>query len=160
VRTTLTRIDDAIPLSAVETMRERLDDSVARWRFAMTLLSLFAGVALVLALIGTWGVVSYTVGQRLPEIGVRMALGAGPARVVRHVLGGGLRLVGLGLALGLPATLVLSRGLTSLLYGVEPHDPLIYGGLALLLCTATLIATWLPARRASRVDPLTVLRCD
>jgi predicted permease len=135
-------------------------DSIATPRAASRVLALFAGLALFLAALGLYGVVSCLVGERTHEMGVRLALGARPSSLVSLVLGRSLALAGVGLALGLGAALALSRLLDGLLFGVSPRDPLTLAGVAAVLLVATMAAAWLPARRASRLDPACVLRAD
>jgi putative ABC transport system permease protein len=124
------------------------------------LLALFAGVALALAAVGVYGVMSYGVVQRTREIGIRMALGARQQDVLRLVVGDGARLAGAGVVLGLLLAASLSRVLSGMLYGVSAFDPLSYGVLTLILVLVALTASWLPARRAARVDPNEALRSD
>jgi putative ABC transport system permease protein len=157
-RRVIREIDPAIVVSDVLTMAERISRSVARTRFAMILLGVFAGVALALAVVGIYGVISYAVGQRAQEIGVRIALGAEPVRIVGQFVSAGLKLVGAGLAVGLAGAVVFTRFQASLLYGVEAVDPMTYGAVSGLLGLVALAAIYLPARRASRVDPMAVLR--
>jgi ABC-type antimicrobial peptide transport system permease subunit len=126
----------------------------------MTLLSIFAGVALVLASIGVYGLMAYSVQQRTQEIGVRMALGASPKQVRRMVVIQGMRLAIVGVILGAASALGLTRLMSSLLYGVKPWDPLTIVLVSVLLSGVTLLATYLPARRASRVDPMVALRYE
>jgi putative ABC transport system permease protein len=153
-------VDRDLPVEQVQTMREVLGASVAEPRFNTALVSLFAGVALLLAAVGIYGVLSYTVTQRTGEIGVRMALGAERGRVLRLVVGQGVGVALLGVVLGTVGALALSRVLTSLLYGVSEHDPAIFGGVVLLLTTVALAAAYLPARRASRIEPVVALRYE
>jgi ABC-type antimicrobial peptide transport system permease subunit len=124
------------------------------------LLSVFAGAALLLAVIGIYGVMSYVVTQRTQEMGVRLALGATPVEIARLVLGQGARLVVIGLALGIAGAVALTRLMTSLLFEVTPTDPVTYGGVALVLAVTAVAACQIPAWRATRVDPLTALRSD
>jgi len=126
----------------------------------MLLLSIFGGLALALATVGIYGVISYAVSQRTREIGVRMALGARPADVLRMILTEGLKLVAVGVALGIAAALMLTRLLEGMVYGVSMRDPLIFVLVNLLLVTVSLAACYVPARRAMRVDPLVALRYE
>jgi ABC-type antimicrobial peptide transport system permease subunit len=124
----------------------------------MLLLSIFAGIALLLAAIGIYGLMSYSVEQRTQEIGVRMALGAGRPDMVRLILGQGLRLTGIGVGLGLAIAYALTRVLASLLFGVKAADPLTFAGVAMILALIALGSTWFPARRAAAVEPVEALR--
>jgi ABC-type antimicrobial peptide transport system permease subunit len=132
----------------------------AERRYAMLLLVLFAGVALLLSAIGIYGVMAYATTQRLHEIGIRMALGAGSSDVLGLVVGQGMRLVLLGLGIGLVGAWALSRVLSSQLFGVTSRDPVTYAGVAALLGVVALAATYLPARRALQVDPIISLRSE
>jgi ABC-type antimicrobial peptide transport system permease subunit len=139
-----------------------MDDvvSASLWwrRFGVVLMSVFATVALVLTCVGIYGVVSYSVAQRVQEIGIRIALGARPSRVTRLVVAQGMRPAILGLIVGLAGALALTRLLRTMLYQVSPREPLPLGLVALLLVAIALVASYIPARRAARVDPLTALR--
>ena len=135
-----------------------MDASVARPRFYTTLLAVFAASALLLAAVGLFGVLSYSVLQRSREIGVRLALGARASQVTRMVVGSALRLVGLGLAIGVIGALAAGQVIRSQLFGVQPTDPLTLGAVAAVLVATALAASYLPARRASTLDPGTVLR--
>ncbi len=141
-----------------KTMRERTGEAAARLRFQTVLLAAFAAISVFLALIGLYGLLSYMVRQQLGEIGVRVALGAGRRRIVMMVLRDGLRIAGVGLAIGLAAVAALARWGASLLYGVTPLDPITFGLLPLLMVLVTVSASVLPAWRASRVDPVKALR--
>jgi len=160
VRAAINGLDPDLPVTNVRTMDQLIEASTGQRRFAMLLLGLFSGIALLLASVGLYGVMSYTVTQRAPELGVRMALGAGARDVLRLVLGQGMRLALLGVGIGLLAALAVTRLLRSMLFGVSATDPLTYLGISLLLLGVTLVACWLPAHRATRVDPVVVLRAD
>jgi putative ABC transport system permease protein len=151
-------LDAEQPLAKVRTMEQVLADSVAAPRLRAGLLAMFGGVALVLAALGIYGVASYAVAQRRHEIGVRVALGAERRDVLRLVLGKGIGLTLVGLAVGLAASLGLARTISSLLYGVSPFDPLTFVGTPLVLFVVAVLANYVPARRATRVDPLVALR--
>jgi putative ABC transport system permease protein len=153
-------IDPEQPIFGIVPMTRILADAGAERRFSLLLLTLFAGIALVLSVIGIYGVMAYATSQRRHEIGIRMALGAGTREVIGLVVGQGMRLVGLGLVLGLAGAWLLSRVLTSQLYGVSAKDPITYLAVALLLGGVALTASYLPARRAVRVDPMASLRAE
>ena len=137
-----------------------VDDSMASTSFTVILLGIAAGVALLLGTVGIYGVVAYIVSRRTQEIGVRMALGAPASVVVGSFLRQGLVLTGLGVGLGLLGSWAMSRALASLLYGVEATDPLTFIGTAGLLALVSTLATWIPARRASRINPVEALRSE
>jgi putative ABC transport system permease protein len=151
------RLPDA-PMDEAQTARDELLMSNSRGRFATGLMVAFAAVALVLALVGVYGVFWFAVRQRTREIGVRLALGAAPATMLRMVIGDSLRLVVIGVAAGIPLAFAATRALRSLLFDVSPSDPLTFGSATLLLAAAAIAATYLPARRASRIAPVEVLR--
>jgi putative ABC transport system permease protein len=153
-------LDKDQPVADVRTMNQWMSRALSRERFSSTLLGAFAGLALLLASIGIYGVMSYAVSQRQSEIGVRLALGAEPGRVRRMILSAGLKLVVAGLALGLAAGLLLSRTLTSLLYQTRLADPATLVSVTLLLAAVATFAIYLPARRASRLNPIVALRAD
>jgi len=153
-------IDKDTPVYEVKTMNERLMDSVTPQRLAAYLTPIFAGVALLLALLGIYGVISHSVGQQTQEIGLRMALGAQTGDVLKQVLWRGLRLTLLGAAIGLIGALVLSSLLSKLLFEISATDPVTFASIPALLITGGLLACYIPARRASRVDPMTALRRD
>jgi predicted permease len=152
--------DPEQPVFGVMSMEKLLANATAERRFSLFLLLLFAGLALILSSVGIYGVMAYTTTQRRHEIGIRMALGARSADVLNLVLGQGMRLVAIGLALGLIGAWLLSRVLVSQLYGITASDPYTYLGVAALLAGVALTATYLPARRATRVDPMTALRSE
>ena len=153
-------MDKDLPVTDIATLPETLDASVAQPRFRTLLIGLFGLIALLLAAVGIFGVISYSVSRRTHEIGIRVALGATPANVLRLILGESAKLVLLGLALGIPAALALTRFLASLLFEVHPADPLTFSGVAMLLTVVALIACYVPARRAMRVDPMVALRYE
>jgi predicted permease len=157
-RAAIWAVDRDQPISDLRTMDDIVDLEVADHRQQTTLLGSFAVLALVLASLGIYGVLSYAVAQRTREIGVRMALGAGTGHVTRMVVGQGLGLAALGMAIGAAAALALTRSMTKLLVGVQPADPAIYAGVALLLMSVALVACYVPAARAARVDPMIALR--
>ncbi len=160
VRNQVWAVDKDQPVVNIMTMEQRLADSVSRPRFNMFLLGVFAGVALVLAAVGIYGVISYGVTQRTHEIGIRMTLGAQAGNVLRLVVGQGMRLVLAGVLVGLLMSLALTWLMKGLLFGVSATDPLTFVLIAALLVTVALLACYLPARRATKVDPVVALRCE
>ena len=158
LRAAIWSVDRDIPVDDMGTMDELLGGTLARPRFIGTLLSLFAGAALMLAALGIYGVLAYTVAQRTSEIGIRMALGARQASVMRSVVGQGMALTVAGILIGAGVAALATRALAGMLFGVRPADPGIFAGVACLLALTALVATWIPARRASRIDPLVTLR--
>jgi putative ABC transport system permease protein len=160
IRNQLQQLDRELPMSAVATMDQLLADSLSRARFTMLLLGIFALVALVLAAVGVYGLIAYSVTQRTQELGIRMAIGAQRRDVLRLVLEQGTRLTLLGVAVGVLAALALSRLLGGLLFGVSATDPLTFAGVAGLLAVVALLACFVPARRATRVDPMVALRYE
>jgi putative ABC transport system permease protein len=153
-------LDPEVPLFQVRTMQEVLSESVAPRRFNMLLLAAFAGLALLLASIGIYGVMSYSVSQYTHEIGIRMALGASAANVLRLIVRQGMYLVLIGLAIGAAGALALTRVMSSLLFDVKPADPLTFLSVSMLLAAVAFAASYLPARRATRVDPMIALRYE
>ena len=160
VRRVVAEVEPNQPLHNVMTMEQRLADTTASRRVNTALLGSFAAVALLLTVVGIYGVMSYAVTQRRREIGVRMALGAHTRDVLRLVVGNGLRLTLAGIVLGLTGAFALTRYLSNLLYAVSVTDPATFGGVALALTGVALLACWLPARRAARVDPMAALRAE
>jgi putative ABC transport system permease protein len=160
LRRELRELDPALPVTQVRTLDEILDDSLAPRRFNMTLLSAFALLAGLLAVLGIYGVMAYGVAARTSEIGVRMALGAQPRDILKLVIGAGLKLTAAGVALGLHGAFALTRLLKGLLFDVSALDPLVFAGLAALLAATALLAAYLPAQRAARVNPVVALKYD
>ncbi|MGH9777233.1 MAG: ABC transporter permease [Candidatus Acidiferrales bacterium] len=160
VRQVVRHLDAALPVYNIQTMDEIISGTVAEPRFTMLLVSLFALVALLLAAVGIYGVMAYSVNQRTHEIGIRLALGAQPASILMLVVGRGMLLVFFGLVAGVAGAVGLTRFLTTLLFGVSSTNPLTYGGVAVLLGLVALLACWVPARRAARVDPMVALRYE
>jgi predicted permease len=160
IRTALRPIDPNLPVTEFQTLQGLVDKVVSPRRFLVMLLSGFAGFALLLASLGIYALISYSVNQRTKEIGIRMALGASAGLVQRDVLAKTLRLALVGVALGTIGSFVLSKWIGSLLFGTTPTDPAIFLGVILLLCTVALVAAYIPARRASRIDPMRALRTE
>ena len=152
------QVDPETPVVGVVTMEGLISASLSPQRFNVLLLGAFAGLALVLAAVGIYSVLSYSVRRRVREIGIRMALGATPSDVLQMVVADGMKPILLGVALGLAIAFALSRVVTSLIYGVRATDPLTFAGVALLLVAVGLLATILPAHRATRVEPVRTLR--
>jgi putative ABC transport system permease protein len=160
VRGALASLDPSLPLARVRSYQAILVESTGRHRFPLLLLSLFGGVALALAALGIYGIVAFSVAQRTHEIGIRLALGARAGAVQRMVLVQGMSLAGAGIGLGLLGSLAATRALGSLLYGVSATDPLTFGAVAALLGGVAALASFLPARRATRIDPMSALKAD
>jgi ABC-type antimicrobial peptide transport system permease subunit len=160
IRHEVQSVDPGIPVFAVRTLNEVVAKSLADRRFALTILAVFAGVALLLASIGIYGVMAYTFSQRTHEIGVRVALGAQRSDILRMALGEGMLLVAIGLGVGLVGAAIVTRFLRSMLYSVTATDPLTFASIALLLAAVALFACFIPAQRATQVDPLVALRED
>src|SRR5579872_1540797 len=153
-------VNKDIPLANLRTMQDVIAESVVRRRFAMFLLSIFAGLAMLLAAVGLYGVMSYTVSQRTQEVGIRMALGTQKSDVLKLIVGQGMALVGTGLVVGVIAALALTRLMSGLLFGVRARDPLTFAAFAILLAGVALFANLIPARRATKVDPMVALRYE
>jgi putative ABC transport system permease protein len=149
-----------LPVSEIRTMDQVIERSMSRQRFNMWLMTVFGASALLLAAIGIYGLIAYSVEQRNQEIGIRLALGASPWQVRHMVVSQGMTLVGAGLVLGLASAAGLARLIASLLYGVTPWDPGVLVGAPIVLAVVALVATWIPARRASLVDPIDALRYE
>ena len=160
LRAAIRSIDPALPVSEIHTMREIVAGVNGRARFQTLLLAAFAGAAALLAAIGIYGVMSYAVSRRTREIGVRMALGAEPRSVLRLVVGQGMGVALAGAAVGLVAALLLTRMMAGVLYGVRPTDPVTYLSVAAVVLAIALAASWIPARRAARIDPIKALRAE
>ena len=160
IRSEIAQIDKGLPMANVTTMEEIMSSSVAQPRLEAVLLGLFGGLAMALAAVGIYGVMSYSVSERTSEIGIRMALGASPASILRMVCKQGLVLTAIGLAAGLGLALGLTRLMSKLLFGVSPTDPMTFVVIVVLLAVVALLACYVPARRATKVDPLVALRYE
>jgi len=160
VREALRSVDPDLPLLQPQTLSTRIAQTVANRRLALVLLGTFAGLALLLASLGVYSVMAHLVAFRTSEIGIRMALGASPGAVMRMVLGHGRRLTLIGIGLGIVGALAVSRLLQQVLFEVDPTDPMIYLAVSVILLLVAEIASFLPARRATRIDPVTALRME
>ena len=160
IRDELRHSTGGLPIAGVRTMDEVSSSSTARAQFAMWLMSIFGAVAVLLASIGVFGVIAYSVRQRTREIGIRVALGANPDSVRTMVLFQGMRVALIGVAIGAILALALARLMRNLLFGVAPHDSVVFVSVPILLSVVALVAIWLPARRAALVDPVIALRHD
>jgi predicted permease len=160
VRRQVSALDKALPVTSIRTMEERMGSTLAGNRFNTLLLLLFAALALILAVVGLYGVISYVVAESTHEIGVRVALGAQTVDVLRLIIGQGMKLTLTGVLIGLLASLGLTRLMKDMLYGVKPVDPLTFAVIAVLLTVTALVACYIPARRATKVDPMVALRCE
>ena len=160
VRNAIWAVDKDQPVADIDTMDHIVSGAVARQRFSMLLLGLFAGLALILAAVGIYGVMSYSVAQRTREIGIRMALGAQRGDVLRMTVKQGLKLVGLGLLIGLIAAFLVTRVMASLLFGITATDPVTFLGISLILMAVAILASYIPALRATKVDPMIALRAQ
>lgn len=153
-------VDNQLAASKIRTMDQVISESTARQNFNMLLLTIFAGLALLLAAIGIYGLMSYTVEQRTQELGIRMALGAGRGDMLQLVVRQGMILAGAGVVIGLAASFGLNRLLANLLFGVKATDPVTYTAVTIVLVSVALLATYIPARRATKIDPLVALRYE
>jgi putative ABC transport system permease protein len=160
LRSAVQQVDKDQPISNIMTMEQLLAESVAQRRFNMLLLVIFSVVALVLAAVGIFGVMNYSVSQRTHEIGIRMALGAEAGDVLRMVVGQGMALVLVGVGVGVASAFIMTRSMSNLLFGVSATDPVTFAGVSLLLTVIALLACYIPARRATRVDPMVALRYE
>jgi ABC-type antimicrobial peptide transport system permease subunit len=160
VRKQVSEADGQLAVAHERSLDQVVAEATARENFNMTLLSVFAGIALLLAAIGIYGMLSYSVEQRSQEIGIRMALGAQGADVLWMVVKQGMTLAGLGIGIGLAGAFGLTRLLRALLFGVKPNDPITFAAIGLVLALVALVACWVPARRATRVDPMVALRYE
>jgi putative ABC transport system permease protein len=160
LRQAVAAVDPELPVAKFATLTNLVETSVTADRFSMLLTGAFGALALLLATIGMYGVISYTVMQRMPEIGVRMALGAQRGQIFLLILKQGSRLAGIGIAAGLAATLATTHLMTRFLYEVQPTDPITIGVVSILLSVTALLACYIPARKATKVNPTIALRCD
>jgi len=156
----LSEVSGGLAVAPIRTMDEVVSRSTANQDFNTLALTIFAGTALLLAVIGIYGLTSYSVEQRTQEIGIRLALGAQPGAVRSMVVVQGMRLAIIGVLIGVAAAFGLTKLIASLLYGVQARDPVVFVSVAILLTVASLLAVWFPARRATRVDPVDALRCE
>jgi len=160
VKQQIQELDPNLPLYNVSTMQERFENSLARRRFTMLVLGAFAAISLGLAAIGVYGLIAYLVGQGSREVGIRLALGATPARIRLLIVRGGMTLASWGIGIGIAGALVVSHLMSSLLFGVGTTDIVTFVVVPVLLVSIALFASYIPARRASRIDPSTSLRCE
>jgi putative ABC transport system permease protein len=160
VRNAIWSVDKDQPVANIDSMQNIVADAVARQRFSMLLLAIFAALALVLAAVGIYGVMSYTVAQQTREIGIRIALGAKRGDVLKMTVKQAIKLVGLGLAVGLPSAFILTRVMSTLLFGISATDPITFLGISLVVLAVALLASYIPALRATKVDPMIALRAQ
>jgi putative ABC transport system permease protein len=160
IRSELVQVDKNLPMADIYTMDEIVAQSVAQPRLEAILLGLFGGLAMLLAAVGIYGVMSYTVTQRTNEIGIRMALGASRAAVLQMIISQGVRLAAIGLAIGIVLALGATRVMTKVLFGVSPTDPAVFAAILVLLAMVALLSCYIPARRATKVDPMIALRYE
>jgi putative ABC transport system permease protein len=158
VRNAIWSVDKDQPVADIDSMEHIVAGAVARQRFSMLLLAIFAGLALVLAAVGIYGVMSYSVAQQTREIGIRIALGAKRTDVLKMTVKAGLKMVAIGLGIGLAAAVVLTRVMASLLFGISATDPITFISISLVLLAVALLASYIPALRATKVDPMVALR--
>ena len=160
VREQVQALDPTLPVFGAQTLTQTLSESLSQRRFSMEMISLFALTALLLAAIGIYGVISFIVAERTHEIGIRLALGAQRRNILQIVIGQGLRLAVAGAVVGLIGALIVAQLMASLLYGVRPADPFTFAIVAVLFMGVALVACYIPARRAMKVDPIVALRCE
>lgn len=160
LRVALRQVNKNMPLQGLVTMNSRLSKAVTAPRFYAVLMGSFSGIAILLALVGLYGVISHSVSQRTQEIGIRAALGAQSRDILKLVVGQGLWMTLIGLVIGLAGAAAVTRTLKGLLFGITPTDPLTFTGIAVLFLFVALIASYIPARRAARTDPMTALRYE
>jgi putative ABC transport system permease protein len=159
-RRALHSLDPGVPLANITTLSALTDAALAQEKFSMLLLGFFGAFSLLLAAVGIYGVISYSVSQRTREIGIRMALGARRGKVFGAILGHGVRLTAMGIAFGIVAALGIGRALTSYLYGVKAYDPLTFAAVSVVLALVAMLAGFFPARRAASIDPMQALRVE
>jgi ABC-type antimicrobial peptide transport system permease subunit len=160
VRQAVWSVNASLPVASVQTMQDIYDKSLARTSFTLVMLGIAGAMALVLGIIGIYGVIAYSVSQRRREIGIRLALGAEPSELKRMFIRHGVTLAAVGVAIGLATAVGLTRLMKSLLFGISPLDPITYAAVPIVLVAATVIASYLPARRAAAVDPVEALKAE
>jgi putative ABC transport system permease protein len=160
VRAAVKSIDSELPIDEVRTVERVLQQATGQPRFRAMLVAAFAAAALLLAAVGLYGLISYTVAERVPEIGVRLALGASPSQIARLIVGQGLRLSIAGVVIGLAGALAVARLLQGLLFSISATEPVVYATLAVVLLAIGTLASYVPARRAMRIDPVSALRAE
>jgi putative ABC transport system permease protein len=160
IRAAIRTVDPDLPIAGVSTLETIVDDAMAQPRFSMLIVGGFGALAMVLACVGLYGAVSYSVTSRTQEIGVRLALGAPRRRVFALVLSQCVRITSLGIAIGIALALVVLKAMTGFLYGIEATDPATFAALSVLLLAVAMLACYVPARRAARVDPIVAMRAE